>query len=152
MDVLCSPDLSEGKLPTLSHQLKSFTWNAGDDSEQSMSLLLMKQPHPAENPNTSSSQVTRSALSSCPSPAELAAWRGAELHDGAARLMPCTSTPHPNVRSPPNPKGRSFPQSRNVSDLSTAVMPFLSDNSSSWRMINVRAPGEAEEDVITDLK
>lgn len=41
-------DLSWGKLPTLSHQLKSFTWNADDDSEQPMSLLLVKQPHPAE--------------------------------------------------------------------------------------------------------
>lgn len=65
----------------------------------------------AQNPNTSSSQVTCSALSSCPSPAELAAWRGADVHDGAGKLTACTSTPHPNVRPPLNPKGRSFPQS-----------------------------------------
>lgn len=43
-----SPDLSWGKFPTPSHQLKSFTWIADDDSEQSMSLLLVTQPHPAE--------------------------------------------------------------------------------------------------------
>lgn len=37
--MFCSPDLSWGKLPTPSHQLKSFTWTADDDSEQSMRLL-----------------------------------------------------------------------------------------------------------------
>lgn len=46
--MFCSPDLSWGKLPTPSHQLKSFLWTVDDDSEQSMSLLLVTQPHPAE--------------------------------------------------------------------------------------------------------